>query len=205
MLNNIWSSILAFFALALSGLTIRNTVLVRAMGTSRLISLVDHTTDTATFGVLLTVIIELSMTGNYFLYSLFISKLPYALYLRPLGIVVCMSVSFMIVMLLSAKLAPARLVKAAVEALPRAAFNCTVLGTVVLTISADLNLLQSLGFGLGASVGFVAAVGISTEAQRKLQNRDIPNAFKGMPATLLFLAALALALYALTGYLPSNG
>lgn len=205
MFNNIWASILAFFTLALSALTIRNSVLVRAMGTSRLISLVDHTTDTLTFGILLTAVLEISMVANYFLYNGIISKLPYELYLRPLCIVICMSLAFLLVMVLSAKLAPARLVKTAIEALPRAAFNCTVLGSIVLTTSSDLNLVESLGFGLGAGVGFVAAVVISTEAQRKLQNRDIPNAFKGMPATLLFLGALALALYALTGYLPSNG
>lgn len=205
MFENIVQSILVFFAAALSGITLRNTVLVRAMGTSRLISLVDNTTSTAIFGGLLAAAMELSCVINYFLYTLVVSKLPFEIYLRPLCIVVSMTVSFLLLLLLTAKLAPSRVIKPAIEALPSAAFNCTVLGTIVLTLSANMSLVQSLGFGLGSSVGFVLAVLISTEAQRKLQNRDMPNAWKGMPATLLFLGALALAIYALTGYLPSNG
>jgi hypothetical protein len=39
-----------------------------------------------------------------------------------------------------------------------------------------------------------------TEGQRKLQNRSMPSAFKGLPATLLFLAGLSLAVFGLTGY-----
>lgn len=202
MFSNVWRAILSFFSLAIMGVTVRNTVLARAMGTSRLISLVDNTTNTAVFGVLLTIIMEMSCTLNFFAYHYLVSGLPYAEYLKPLCIVLCISASFLLMMLLCAKLAPAKYLKASIEALPFAAFNCTVTGTVVLTITSNLTLVQSLGFGLGASVGFVLAVILATEAQRKLQNRDMPGAWKGVPATLLVLGALALALYALSGYQP---
>ncbi len=204
MFNNVWAAILAFFTAALSGLTLRNTVLVRAMGTSRLISLMDHTVNSFIFGVLLIISMELSTLIDYFLFNYLVQPLGYDLYLRPLCIVVSMSLSFLLVLFLSAKIAPSRHVKEVVEVLPSAAFNCTILGTIVLTLTTRLNLIRSLGFGLGSSVGFIAAVLLSTEAQRKLQNRDVPGAFKGMPATLLFLGALALAVYALSGYTPTG-
>lgn len=202
-MTNVFQSVAVFFAAALSGITVRNTVLVRAMGTSRLISLVDKTTSTAVFGVLLTLAMEMSCALNYFLYESYVRHSEYAVYLRPLCVVVCMTVSFLILLLAVAKLAPEKTLKPAIEALPPAAFNCTVLGTIILTVSNNMNLIQSLGFGFGSSVGFVLAVLLSTEIQSKLQNKDMPAAWKGMPATLLFLGALALAIYALTGYLPS--
>ena len=75
-----------------------------------------------------------------------------------------------------------------------------MLGTLILTTSRQLPLLGTIGFAIGTSIGYVLAVFLVTEGQRKLQNDDMPAAFKGLPATLLYLAGLAFAVYGLTGY-----
>ena len=59
---------------------------------------------------------------------------------------------------------------------------------------------QSLGFGLGSGLGFILAVLMVTEAQRKLRGRSVPEAFRGLPITLIYIGILALAIYGFTGH-----
>ena len=42
-----------------------------------------------------------------------------------------------------------------------------------------------------------------TEGQRKLQGRTVPNTFRGLPVTLLYIAVLALAIYGFTGHMAA--
>lgn len=192
-----------FLLMAVIALTVQNTVFSRSLGISRLISLVDDTTDTFVFGILLTVTLTANTFVCYFLEHCVIQNLAYADYVRPLAMTASAIVVFLIVFVLCAKLSPPKYLKNAVSAMPLATFNCLVLGTLLLEASNKLTLAESLGFALGSSIGFIIAVLLVTEAQRKLQNRQIPPAFRGLPATLLFLSALALALYGLSGFSAS--
>lgn len=202
MINIVLQAVGSFFVLMLTAMTIENTVLARSLGISRLISLLDETSDTIVFGTLLTIITILSGVLYYLTNTFFLANLPYKIYMRPFIMVVCMGVAFAIVFVLVVKFAPYEYLAKAVEALPLATFNCTVVGTLLIMVSATLNfsLAGSIAYGIGSSVGFVLAVALVTEGQRKLQNRDMPSAFKGLPATLLFIAGIALAIYGLTGY-----
>lgn len=199
-MNNILQMIGTYFILIVTAITVQNAVLARGLGISRLISLVDDTTDTVVFSVLLTATTTISGVLYYFLYNHVIAGQSGEFYIRTLAIVLCMSVAFLIVFVISVKLMPYDLVGKAAEAMPIATFNCMVFGTVVLSLSANLTLVETIIFSIGSSIGFTLAVLLVTEGQRKLQNRDIPAAFKGLPATLLYLAGLAVAVYGLTGY-----
>ena len=185
--------------MALAAVAAQNAVLSRALGVSRLLSLVDDTTDTFVFGIQLCLVLELSTVMNY-LIGLFLGAYDWYEYAAVFGMVVCMSVAYLVVFTLSALLAPAKLVRKAAAELPLAAFNCLVLGTLLLSSQQRWSLLQRCGFAFGSALGYVLAVLLVTEGQRKLQNRNVPAAFRGLPATLLYLAALALAIYGITGY-----
>ena len=39
-----------------------------------------------------------------------------------------------------------------------------------------------------------------TEAQNRLRSRAIPEAFRGLPITLIYIGVLALAIYGFTGH-----
>lgn len=200
MLNDIIAYSATFLYFSFVALTVQNVVFTRALGISRLISLLDDTTDTIVFGVLLTITMLANSLANYFIQQLFLSVSPYADYLRPLCMVVCMIAIFFVMFFLCAKLSPQKYLQKSVQALPVATFNCMVVGTVLLSFANNLTLGKTLGFALGSSLGFVLAVLIVTEVQRKLQSSSVPPAFKGLPATLLFLSALSLAIYGLTGF-----
>ena len=201
MIDSLLNAISAFFTLSIIAISVENAVLTRALGISRLISLVDETTSTLIFGSLLTAVSTLSSLF-YFLFNTYIFyRFPLRAYLRPLAMVLCMSVAFFLVFVFVVKFAPYEHLSKSVAALPLASFNCTVIGTLIVSGSATLGytLLDSIAYGLGTSIGFILAVLLVTEGQRWLRSRAIPPAFKGLPATLLFLAGLALAIYGLSG------
>ena len=87
--------------------------------------------------------------------------------------------------------------------LPMATFNSAVLGVMLLTATQGFSWVQTMGFALGSGVGYMMAVVIVTEGQRKLRSRSVPAAFKGLPVTLLYIGILSLAIYGFTGHRPS--
>ncbi len=192
-----------YLLLAITAVTVENAVFSRALGVSRLISLTDDTTDTSVFAVLLAASMTLS-GGLYWLALQLISGTPLenGVY-RALVAVVSMSVSFFVIFILAVKLMPYQLVAKAAAAMPGAAFNSMVLGTLFLTAQNQMDLIGTLVFCLFSSVGFTLAVLLVTEGQRWLQNREMPAAFKGLPATILYLSGLSMAVYALVGHVFS--
>ena len=84
-----------------------------------------------------------------------------------------------------------------------ATFNCSILGTLLLTSTGGYTLVQSLGFSLGSALGYVLAVVLVNEGQRKIQSRSLPATFRGLPITLIYIGILALAIYGFSGHTPA--
>ena len=84
--------------------------------------------------------------------------------------------------------------------LPLAALNSCVLGTVLVERTQSFTLAQSIGFGLGSGLGYLLAVMLVTEAGNRLRSKAIPEAFRGLPITLIYIGVLALAIYGFTGH-----
>lgn len=198
-MSNVTNQLGNYLLLALTAITVENSVFARGLGVSRLISLVDDTTNTVIFSILLAATTTASGVLYNFIYSEVLEGMTNEIYLRPLAIVLCMSAAFLVIFVLAVKLMPYEHVSKAAAAMPVATFNCMVFGTIILSTSEKMTILQSIVFSVGSSVGFMLAILLVTEGQRKLQNRDIPAAFKGLPATLLYIAGLAIAVYGFTG------
>lgn len=54
--------------------------------------------------------------------------------------------------------------------------------------------------GIGSGLGYVLAVLLVTEARHRLRSKAIPEAFRGLPITLVYIGVLALAIYGFTGH-----
>ena len=67
-------------------------------------------------------------------------------------------------------------------------------------VENDFTLAQSIGFGLGSGLGYLLAVMLVTEAGNRLRSKAIPEAFRGLPITLIYIGVLALAIYGFTGH-----
>jgi electron transport complex protein RnfA len=83
--------------------------------------------------------------------------------------------------------------------LPLITTNCAVLGVTVLNIDNGYNFLQSLVNALGAGLGFTLALILFSGVRQKMENTDIPKAFKGLPITLIAAAILAVSFVGFSG------
>ena len=202
-----WRDVIAavaeFFLYAVIAVFAQNAVFTRALGVSRLVHLVDDdNVSSATFAGLLTAVQLVSAPLGYFANVYFLRNFEYRLYVRPLVFVLCSAAAFFIVLVLVVVLR-SKGAPRIIPVLPMATFNCCILGTLMITTTQSFTLLQTMGFALGTSLGYALALIVVTEGQRRLQNPNIPAPFRGLPATLLYIGIVALAIYGFTGHMST--
>ena len=187
------------FSAAVRALFAQNAVFTRSLGVSRLVQLVgDERTSSWWFALMLCITQVLVAPLAYFAGS-FIAPLPNRAQLRPVMYLTCIA-AVCLFELLVLKLAKGPRSGQLIRILPVAAVNSGVLGTVLVERTQSFTLEQSLGFGLGSGLGYLLAVMLVTEAQNRLRSRAIPEAFRGLPVTLIYIGVLALAIYGFTGH-----
>lgn len=196
----------AFFSIALVAMLVENAVLTRGLGVSRLVKIVgDSSVDGLVFFALLTLIQVISMPMAFFVNAMLAERghvLFYWLkpdYLRPLAYVLCAAAAF-IVVLLGISIVRLPNMKEMAAVLPVATFNGAVLGPLLITSTQNYTFGQCIGFALGSGLGYGLAVMVLTEGQRKMNNRNVPTIFRGLPINLIYIGILALAVYGLTGH-----
>ena len=188
-----------FFSYAVLAIFAQNAVFTRSLGVSRLVQLVgDERTSSWWFALMLCITQVLVAPLVYFAGS-FIAPLPNRAQLRPVMYLTCIA-AVCLFELLVLKLAKGPRSGQFIRILPIAAVNSGVLGTVLVERTQSFTLEQSLGFGLGSGLGYLLAVMLVTEAQNRLRSRAIPEAFRGLPITLIYIGVLALAIYGFTGH-----
>ena len=188
-----------FFSYAVLAIFAQNAVFTRSLGVSRLVQLVgDERTSSWWFALMLCITQVLVAPLAYFAGS-FIAPLPNRAQLRPVMYLTCIA-AVCLFELLVLQLAKGPRSGQLIRILPVAAVNSGVLGTVLVERTQSFTLEQSLGFGLGSGLGYLLAVMLVTEAQNRLRSRAIPEAFRGLPVTLIYIGVLALAIYGFTGH-----
>ena len=176
-MNDVMQAVGVFFSYAVLAVFAQNAVFTRGLGVSRLVQLVgDERTSSGWFALLLPA------------------------QLRPLVYLACVAVvslfEFIVLWAARGKRHGGQLLRI----LPLAAVNSGVLGTVLVERTQSFTLEQSMGFGLGSGLGYLLAVMLVTEADRRLRSEAIPEAFRGLPITLIYIGVLALAIYGFTGH-----
>ena len=198
-MNDVMQAVGVFFSYAVLAVFAQNAVFTRGLGVSRLVQLVgDERTSSGWFALLLCVTQVLVAPLVYFAGS-FIAPLPNRAQLRPVMYLTCIA-AVCLFELLVLKLAKGPRSGQLIRILPIAAVNSGVLGTVLVERTQSFTLEQSLGFGLGSGLGYLLAVMLVTEADRRLRSEAIPEAFRGLPITLIYIGVLALAIYGFTGH-----
>lgn len=202
--REVFSAVAEFFLYAVIAVFAQNAVFTRALGVSRLVHLVDDdNVSSATFAALLTAVQLVSAPLGYFANVYFLRNFEYRMYVRPLVFVLCSAAAFFIVLLLVLVVFRTKGAPRIIPVLPMATFNCCILGTLMITTTQSFTLLQTMGFALGTSIGYALALVVVTEGQRRLQNPNIPAPFRGLPATLLYIGIVALAIYGFTGHMST--
>lgn len=83
--------------------------------------------------------------------------------------------------------------------LPLITTNCAVLGVTVLNIDNDYTFVQSMVNALGGGLGFMLALVIFSGVRKKMEYADIPETFKGVPATLIAASIVSVSFMGFSG------
>lgn len=84
--------------------------------------------------------------------------------------------------------------------LPASAFNCAVLGLVILNVrGAAHGILGTVIYGFCAGAGFLLALFIAANALERVRLSTPPSAFKGLPIALVTTGLISLAFMGFSG------
>ena len=192
-MNDVMQAVGVFFSYAVLAVFAQNAVFTRGLGVSRLVQLVgDERTSSGWFALLLCVT-QVLVAPLAFYAGGFVANQPNPAQLRPLVYLACVAVvslfEFIVLWAARGKRHGGQLLRIS-----------GVLGTVLVERTQSFTLEQSMGFGLGSGLGYLLAVMLVTEADRRLRSEAIPEAFRGLPITLIYIGVLALAIYGFTGH-----
>lgn len=83
--------------------------------------------------------------------------------------------------------------------LPLITTNCAVLGVTVINIDNNYTFIQSLVNALFGGIGFALMLIIFSGVRKKLEYADIPETFKGVPATLIAASIVSVSFMGFSG------
>ncbi len=83
--------------------------------------------------------------------------------------------------------------------LPLITTNCAVLGAAILNIDRGYNLIEAVVNGVGSALGFMLALVLFAGVRERLEESDIPEAFRGLPSTLIAAGLMSIAFLGFSG------
>ena len=83
--------------------------------------------------------------------------------------------------------------------LPLITTNCAVLGIPLLNVGLKHNLLESLLFGFGSSLGFTLALILFAGLRERLDGADVPTPFRGTAIAMVTAGLMSLAFMGFAG------
>ena len=180
---------------------IQNLVLTTGFGTSIMLRIVRRPRDIWIFSGLLAVFSVLTVLLFYPVDALIASRFGTGWWVkiyRPVIVILIAAMLYLLAALLVKRFLP-RLFGRIQRLLPLAAFNNVVGGgALVVNHQVRVELLPAVGLALGSCLGFLLLSWLTAEGMERLDNPDMPAAFRGLPATLVYLGLLALALMGFT-------
>lgn len=173
--------------------TMQNLPLSTGLGTSDMLKIVRRARQRNLF-LLLLVPFSAVTTMLFFPLDKAVPVTWLWLILRPLCIVALTVLEYLLVTLVASKFFP-DWYRRARNVLPLASFNNLVIGVaLIVNYQTAMDFLPAVGLSIGSALGFVLLSAVTAEGISRVDNPDTPAAFRGLPATLLYLGLLSLAL-----------
>jgi Na+-translocating ferredoxin:NAD+ oxidoreductase subunit A len=187
----------SYLFVILGAVLVNNVVLVRILGLCPFMG-VSKKLDTAIgMGAATTFVLTLGCGTSYLLdhYVLIPAGVEY---LRTLAFIVVIAAIVQVTELVIQKTSPV-LHQVLGIYLPLITTNCAVLGVPLLNVALRHDLLESLLFGFGSSVGFSLALVLFAGIRERLDGADVPAPFKGTAIAMVTAGLMSLAFMGFAG------
>ena len=190
--------IFQFFTMMLTALFVENIVFTRAIGTSWMFYLTKRPKELLRYVLLLMAVTTVSGLIGYPLRGIVYNS-EFRHVLIPLLYIAVMAAVYLAAYFLIKKFLPDQFEHFGMT-LGAAVFNCATLGSLLIPSSERLDLIGTIGYGIGMSLGFGFAVIMVSYGLTRLEYCRVPKIFRGIPIALIYLGLLSLAFYGLVGH-----
>ncbi len=171
---------------------IQNFILTTGFGSSIMLRIVRRPKDILLFSGLLAGFSLLTVLIGYPC-DMLMGTGQLAKLIRPVVMIAIAAVLYILTVVVLRRFLPAVFQRLS-RLLALAAFNNVVIGIALISNHRFSSLPSAVGLSLGACLGFLVLAWLTAEGMERLDNPDMPQSFRGLPATLVYLGLLALAL-----------
>lgn len=186
-----------YFIIVISAIFVNNIILAQFLGVCPFMGVSHRVNTSIGMGAAVTFVMTIS--------SIVVYLLQYYV-LVPLGIGYMQTIVFILMIaalvqgveIILRKVSPA-LYQALGVFLPLITTNCAVLGTAILLVQKEYNLVESVVYSASTAVGFTVALVLFAGIRERLELEEIPKAMKGIPIALVTAGILAMAFMGFTG------
>ena len=181
----------------ISTVLVNNFVLVRFLGLCPFLG-VSRSLEAATGMSLATAfVLTLSSATAYLLHTFVLVPLDLG-YLRTISFILVIAASVQFTEIMVRRMSPL-LDQVLGIYIPLIATNCAVLGVALLNVQQAEGFVQSVFYGLGASLGFALVLVMFAAIRERLEAADIPAPFRGTAIALMTAGIMSLAFMGFSG------
>ena len=186
-----------FAAIFLTAILTQNFVLAKFLGICPFLGVSKKFDQASGMGIAVTFVMLVATAVTWPIQYLILNPLNLGYLQNILFILIIAALVQMLEMLLK-KLLPA-LHKGLGVYLPLITTNCAVLGVTINNIIDGYNFVESMVSSLGVGLGFLLAMVLFSGVRSKIVESEIPESFKGLPATLIAASFVSLAFFGFAG------
>lgn len=185
------------FLIFLSAMLVNNIIFIRFLGLCPFFGVSNKLETSISMGFSVIFVMTLATSVSWAVYHLILVPLDLVFLRTPFFILIIASLVQLVEMFLK-KTFPT-LFRALGIYLPLITTNCGILAVAFLNIDYGYSFVQGVIFAVGASWGFVIAIGVFASLRERLDDAPIPESFKGYPISFILASLLSLAFMGFAG------
>lgn len=176
--------------LAFSAILIQNVVLSRFLGICPFMGVSSKRSSAVGMGLSVVFVITLSSVISWVLYNYILVAFE-MIYMKTIIFILVIASLVQIIEMFVKKVSPA-LYKSLGIYLPLITTNCAVLGMATIVGSDEYTLLTAFVFSFASAIGFLLVMYIFSTLRERIDNGNVPRAFKGVPIALITAGIMAM-------------
>ncbi|HJZ40704.1 MAG TPA: electron transport complex subunit RsxA [Bacteroidales bacterium] len=186
-----------YIILIISAVLVNNVVLVQFLGICPFLGVSGKIDTSAGMGMAVVFVMSLANLVTYLIQNYILIPLHIE-YMQTIIFIFVIAFLVQVVEIILKKAAPA-LYQALGIYLPLITTNCAVLGTAILAVQKDLNMIMSVVYAASIAVGFTLALILLAGIREQLTLAETPRGMKGFPLSLITAGLLSLAFMGFSG------
>jgi electron transport complex protein RnfA len=186
-----------YVILIISAVLVNNVVLVQFLGICPFLGVSGKINTSVGMGMAVVFVMSVANLVTYLIQHYVLVRLHIE-FMQTITFIFVIAFLVQVVEIILKKSAPA-LYQALGIYLPLITTNCAVLGTALLAVQKELNLIMSVVYAASIAIGFTLALVLMAGIREQTALNDTPERMKGFPLSLITAGLLSLAFMGFAG------